>query len=130
MWLPVRFKYTQKCINRIIQNISIVDVIGDLYLKPIPTKNKNRFYLKDTPFDLYRKTTNNRVMYISTDKRMFKCFNTGKAGNVINFVQMFMNMNRKDAITFLLIKYDKENKYKEIIETSIKFNDSRDDLPF
>jgi len=125
-----KWKYTEKCIRRIIHNISLVDVISDLYIKPIPTKNKNRFYLKSTPFNLYEKPSGSRWLYISTDKRMFKCFITGKSGNVISFVRIFLKLNKKDAITFLLTKYDKEKKYKEIIETQIMVNDYRDYLPF
>ena len=123
-----RYKYTQKCINSIINNISLIEVIEDLYLKPIQFKNKSRFYIKSTPFDMER-GVHGRPFFISLKRRIFKCFYTGNSGNVINFVQQFMRMNKKEAITFLLVKYDKENRYKDIAETHLE-SQFESDLPF
>ena len=129
-----RWKYSQKCINRIINEVSIVDVIGDLFVRPIQSKNKSRYYLELSPFSyLEWSSRGGRPFYCSTDKRRFKCFHTGAAGNVIIFVELFLNTNRRGAITWILHKYGLH--MKDIVEKTrskviYNLNGKYNDLPF
>lgn len=116
----VTYRYSQKCINKIISNISIVDVVGDLFIRPIQTKTKNRFFLNNSPFTYLSEPKGTRPFFCSTDRRRFKCFHTGLSGDVIGFVRKFLNLNKRDAITYLLIKYDTNSKMKDITEKKHK----------
>lgn len=99
-----KIRYTQKCINTIINNVSLLKVVEDLYLKPVSKGNKHLYFCDNTPFSTDRKSGGKPFM-ISTCRRIYKCFYTGKAGNVINFVMHQLKVNKKLAIRFLCLKY-------------------------
>lgn len=64
--------------QRVLESVSIVDVINDY----VPLKRKGRDYECNCPFH-EEKTGSFKV---SEEKKLFKCFGCGKAGNAIDFV--------------------------------------------
>lgn len=121
--------YSKKCINRIIHNITLYQVISDIYKTPISTKGKGSYYLKQSPFslDIIKKK---KPFIMSNKKKRFKCFITGYSGSVIGFIQKLLKLNRHNAITFLLNKYDNDNKLIDIIVKKTKKVYINEDIPF
>lgn len=121
-----KVRYTQRCINRIINNVPLIKVVEDLYLKPVSKNNKHLYFCNNTPFSNDRKSGGKPFM-ISTRRRIYKCFYTGEAGNVINFVMFQLKINKKQAIRFLLMKY---NIIEETEVSSYELGEDNFDLPF
>lgn len=122
----IKKKYSQTCINRIINNVSLIKVVGDLYVEPKTYNNKHFYFCINTPFDKDRKAKG-RPFMISNKRRIFKCFCTGKSGNVINFVMLYLNINKRQAIQFLLEKY---KIHEDTVETHVDVPDNLINLPF
>ena len=80
-------------VNEIINKANIVDVIAS-YM-PLTKKGKN--YVGICPFH----DDSNPSMYVSPDKKIFKCFSCGAGGNVINFVQDFEHISFVEALKIL-----------------------------
>ena len=129
--MPTKWRYTQKTINSIINNVSLERCLTDMFIKPTPFKGRGNFYIKVSPFqiDNYGRSYvcgKGRPFFISGKRRIFKCFQTGKVGTVINFIMFFLQINKKQAIKFICVKY---NIQEEIVST--QYDDGSDSsLPF
>ena len=86
-------KITQEEIEKIRRSNDIVDTIGS-YL-PLVQKGKNYFAV--CPFH----DDHSPSMSISKDKQIFKCFVCGASGNVITFVEDYLNISFMEAIEIL-----------------------------
>ena len=87
---------SQDIINRIIEEVDIVEVVGS-YL-PLTPKGKN--YWAVCPFH----NDSNPSMSVSREKKFFKCFSCGTSGNVIGFVQKHEHITYYEAIAKLASK--------------------------
>lgn len=87
---------SQNIINRIIEEVDIVDVVGT-YI-PLTPKGKN--YWAVCPFH----NDSNPSMSVSREKKFFKCFSCGTSGNVIAFVQKYEHIPYYEAAAKLASK--------------------------
>ncbi len=87
---------SQNIINRIIEEVDIVETIGS-YLSLTP-KGKN--YWAVCPFH----NDSNPSMSVSREKKFFKCFSCGTSGNVIAFVQKYEHITYYEAAAKLALK--------------------------
>lgn len=87
---------SQEIINRIIEEVDIVDTVAS-YI-PLTAKGKNHWAV--CPFH----NDSNPSMSVSREKKFFKCFSCGTSGNVISFVQKYEHIGYTDAIIKLAKK--------------------------
>ena len=87
---------SQEIINRIIEEVDIVDTVAS-YI-PLSAKGKNHWAV--CPFH----NDSNPSMSVSREKKFFKCFSCGTSGNVISFVQKYEHIGYTDAIIKLAKK--------------------------
>ena len=83
----------QSIIDKIIDSVNIVDVIGEY----VSLAKKGVNYWGICPFHADR----NPSMCVSPTKQIFKCFSCGEAGNVISFLEKYEHMSYPEAIKFL-----------------------------
>ena len=110
-------KITQEEIEKIRRSNDIVDTIGS-YL-PLVQKGKNYFAV--CPFH----DDHSPSMSISKDKQIFKCFVCGASGNVITFVEDYLNISFMEALEILaknahinveVSKKEVNSPYKELYD--------------
>lgn len=110
-------KLTEEEIEKIRKSNDIVDVIGS-YL-PLVQKGKNYFAV--CPFH----DDHSPSMSISKDKQIYKCFVCGSSGNVITFVEDYLNISFIDAVSILaknahidieITKKEINSPYKDMYE--------------
>ena len=111
-------------IQKIIDNVDIVDVISDY----VTLEKKGNDYKGLCPFH----NDSNPSLSVSPSKKVFKCFSCNTAGNVIQFIQKIKNISFVEAMKELAQKYNidisiKENpmaarnrKYYKIMEDATK----------
>ena len=105
-------------IEIITQNLSIVEVTSGY----IDLQKRGNSLSGSCPIC---KTKNGFT--VSPNKNIFKCFACGIGGNPIKFIMQMEELNYKEAIEFIMNKYDKKlklrlsNKQKQIIFCSIFF---------
>jgi DNA primase len=107
-------------LDEIRRAADIVDVISD-YVRLIPS---GRNYKAVSPFNPTEKTPS---FYVSPEKQIYKCFSTGKGGNVFTFVQEMEKVGFIDAVKVIAKKagidlspYQKAKAVeKESIEQSV-----------
>ena len=110
----------QSTIAKIIENINIVDVIGDF----VTLKKRGVNYLGLCPFH-NEKTPS---FSVSPSKEIFKCFGCGKAGNAIHFLMEHEQFSYPEAIKYLGKKYHIEIEEKELTVKEIREKNERESL--
>lgn len=104
--------YDKEIINRIKENIDIVDIVRE----NLPSlKSAGRDFKALSPF------TNEKTpsFVVSRDKQFFKDFSSGKGGDVFAFIQQFHNMSFSESIEFLADKAGIELTKNQSIKTNL-----------
>ncbi len=104
--------YDKETINRIKENIDIVDIVRE----NLPSlKSAGRDFKALSPF------TNEKTpsFVVSRDKQFFKDFSSGKGGDVFAFVQQFHNMSFGESIEFLADKAGIELTKNQSVKTNL-----------
>ena len=89
---------TQESIERVLQEVDIVDVIGEfVHLKRAGTNYKGLcpFHNEKTP-----------SFVVSPSKQIFKCFGCGESGSAVSFLMKHEHMSFAEAIKYLAQKYN------------------------
>jgi len=96
-------------IDEIRRTADIVDIISD-YVRLVPS---GRNYKAISPFNPSEKTPS---FYVSPEKQIYKCFSTGKGGNVFTFIQEMEKLPFIDAVKWVakkvgidLSQYERKN---------------------
>ncbi len=84
-------------IDEIRRAADIVDIVSD-YVRLLPS---GRNYKAISPFNPSEKTPS---FYVSPEKQIYKCFSTGKGGNVFTFVQEMEKLPFIDAVKWVAKK--------------------------
>ncbi len=119
-------KLTQEEILKIRSSASIVDIISD-YI-PLTLKGKNYFGV--CPFH----EDHSPSLSVSSEKQIYKCFSCGATGNVITFLENYLNISFIEAISLLAQKIglnlnidkitkepDKYHKEYELMDFTLKY---------
>lgn len=80
-----------------IATTSILDVVGDF----VKLKKNGSQYVGLSPFANERTPS----FYVKPSKGMYKCFSTGKGGDIINFLQECQGWEFNDAVRYLAKKF-------------------------
>jgi DNA primase len=93
-------KIKRQTIDSIFETARIEEVIGDF----VQLKKAGSNYKGLSPF------TNEKTpsFFVSPAKQIFKCFSTGKGGNVVSFLMEQEHMTYPEALRFLAKKYNIE----------------------
>lgn len=84
-------------IDEIRRAADIVDIVSD-YVRVVPS---GRNYKAISPFNPSEKTAS---FYVSAEKQIYKCFSTGKGGNVFTFIQEIEKLPFIDAVKWVAKK--------------------------
>lgn len=84
-------------IDEIRRAADIVDIVSD-YVRVVPS---GRNYKAISPFNPSEKTAS---FYVSAEKQIYKCFSTGKGGNVFTFIQEMEKLPFIDAVKWVAKK--------------------------
>lgn len=87
----------EETVNKIIDAIDIVDVVGDF----VSLKRRGANYIACCPFH-NEKTPS---FYVSPSKGIYKCFGCGKSGSAISFVMEHESLSYVEALEYLAGKY-------------------------
>lgn len=110
----------QSIIDKIIDSVNIVDVIGEY----VSLAKKGVNYWGICPFHADR----NPSMCVSPTKQIFKCFSCGEAGNVISFLEKYEHMSYPEAIKFLGKKCNIDIPDKELAPEEQQLYKQRESL--
>lgn len=91
-------RYENNIFDVILENINIVDVISSYITVERAGKNHKAL----CPFHSEKTAS----FIISEDKQLYHCFGCGAAGNAINFVMNYENLDYIDAVEFLAERYN------------------------
>ena len=95
----------QETVNRILDAVQIVDVVGDF----VTLKKRGANHIACCPFH-NEKTPS---FSVSASKGIYKCFGCGKSGTAVGFVMEHENMSYTEALKYLAKKYHIEVVEKE-----------------
>lgn len=102
-------KINQEIINKIINNINIVDEVG----KDIQLQKKGANYVGLCPFH----NDNNPSFFVNPDKKICHCFVCNEGGNVITYRQKYNKISFNEAVSLLAkelgITINTTNSYKK-----------------
>jgi DNA primase len=88
---------SKQTIARILESAHIEEVIGEF----VKLKKSGQNYKGLSPFT----TERNPSFYVSPAKGIFKCFSSGKGGNVVNFLMEHEHFTYPEALIFLAKRY-------------------------
>lgn len=88
---------SKQTIARILEDAHIEEVIGEF----VKLKKSGQNYKGLSPFT----TERNPSFYVSPAKGIFKCFSSGKGGNVVNFLMEHEHFTYPEALMYLAKKY-------------------------
>ncbi len=88
---------SRQTIARILDTARIEEVIGEF----VKLKKSGQNYKGLSPFTAER----NPSFYVSPAKGIFKCFSSGKGGNVVNFLMEHEHFTYPEALIYLAKKY-------------------------
>jgi DNA primase len=88
---------SKQTIARILEDARIEEVVGEF----VKLKKSGQNYKGLSPFTAER----NPSFYVSPAKGIFKCFSSGKGGNVVNFLMEHEHFSYPEALTYLAKKY-------------------------
>ena len=95
----------QDTVNKILDSVQIVDVVGDF----VTLKKRGANHIACCPFH-NEKTPS---FSVSASKGIYKCFGCGKSGTAVSFVMEHENMSYTEALKYLAKKYHIEVVEKE-----------------
>ena len=107
-------------IDRIFDVADIVEVIGEY----VNLKRSGQNYKGLSPF------TNEKTpsFFVSPAKGIFKCFSSGKGGNVVSFLMEHEKLSYPDALRYLAKKYNIEIVEKELSADEKQQQNERESL--
>jgi len=88
---------SKQTIARILEEARIEEIVGEF----VKLKKSGQNYKGLSPFTSER----NPSFYVSPAKGIFKCFSSGKGGNVVNFLMEHEHFTYPEALKFLAKKY-------------------------
>ena len=90
--------FSQQCLDRIRQQVSIVDVVSPyVQLKP------SGHYLKGlSPFS-HEKTPS---FFVDPQKNIFKCFSSGYAGDLFRFLELKEQLTFSEAVEWVCDRFN------------------------
>lgn len=111
---------SKQSIDQIFQTARIEEVIGDF----TNLKKSGSNYKALSPF------TNEKTpsFYVSPAKQIFKCFSSGKGGNVITFLKEHEQMSYPEALRYLADKYQIQIEEDEPDPEYEELRDKRESL--
>ena len=107
-------------IARIFDTADIVDVIGEF----VNLKKAGQNFKALSPFT-DEKTPS---FFVSPSKQIFKCFSSGKGGNVVTFLMEHEKLSYPEALKYLAKKYNIEIIEHEVTEEDKQLKDERESL--
>lgn len=110
----------QATIQQIMDSASIEEVIGEF----VHLKKSGSSYKALSPF-IDEKTPS---FMVSPSKQIFKCFSTGKGGNVVSFLMEHEKWTYPEALKWLAKKYNIEIEEKEESQEQIAARSERESL--
>lgn len=110
----------QSTIDRIFSTADIVEVISDF----VKLKKAGANYKGLSPF------TNEKTpsFFVSPSKGIFKCFSSGRGGNVVSFLMEHEKLSYPEALRYLARKYNIEIVEDELTADDIKDRNERESL--
>lgn len=111
---------TRATIDKIFTTARVEEVIGEF----VSLKKSGSNYKGLSPF------TNEKTpsFFVSPSKQIFKCFSSGKGGNVVTFLMEHEQMSYPEALRFLAEKYNIEIEEEGISEEDKAEQDERESL--
>lgn len=114
-------RLSNETIDRIHQQLDIIDVVGDF----VSLKKKGMNYWACCPFHNEKSPS----FAVNPAKGIFKCFGCGKSGDAITFVQELEGLSYIEAMKYFAKKYGIEIQESEArSEEDIKQQNERDSL--
>jgi DNA primase len=107
-------------IDRIFNAADIVEVIGEF----VSLKKAGQNFRGLSPF----KNEKTPSFFVSPSKGIFKCFSTGKGGNVVTFLMENEKLSYPEALQWLAKKYNIEVTEKEETAQEIQLKNERESL--
>jgi DNA primase len=107
-------------IDRIFNAADIVEVIGEF----VSLKKAGQNFRGLSPF----KNEKTPSFFVSPSKGIFKCFSTGKGGNVVTFLMENDKLTYPEALKYLAKKYNIEIIEKEESVEEIQLKNERESL--
>jgi DNA primase len=107
-------------IDRIFNAADIVEVIGEF----VSLKKAGQNFRGLSPF----KNEKTPSFFVSPSKGIFKCFSTGKGGNVVTFLMENEKLSYPEALQYLAKKYNIEIVEKEESVQEIQLKNERESL--
>lgn len=89
---------TKKTIAQVMEAAHIEEVVGEF----VKLKKSGSSYKGLSPFTEER----NPSFYVIPSKNIYKCFSSGKGGNVVNFLMEYEHLTYPEAIRYLADKYN------------------------
>ena len=113
-------KIPQDIVDRIQENIDIVDVIGDF----VSLKKKGQNYSACCPFHNEKTPSFN----VNPARGIYKCFGCGKAGDAIQFVMDVEGLTFSETLKYLAKKYNIEIEEEEQSSEELQQQNERESL--
>lgn len=107
-------------IDRIFAAADIVEVIGEF----VQLKKAGQNFRGLSPF----KNEKTPSFFVSPSKGIFKCFSTGKGGNVVTFLMENEKLTYPEALRYLAKRYNIEIVEKEETAQEIQLKNERESL--
>jgi DNA primase len=107
-------------IDKIFATADIVEVIGEF----VSLKKAGQNYRGLSPF----KNEKTPSFYVSPSKGIYKCFSSGKGGNVVTFLMENEKLSYPEALQYLAKKYSIEIIEKEETAQEIQIKNERESL--
>ncbi len=107
-------------IDRIFNAADIVEVIGEF----VSLKKAGQNFRGLSPF----KNEKTPSFFVSPSKGIFKCFSTGKGGNVVTFLMENEKLTYPEALKYLAKKYNIEIIEKEETARELQIKNERESL--
>ncbi len=107
-------------IDRIFAAADIVEVIGEF----VSLKKAGQNFRGLSPF----KNEKTPSFFVSPSKGIFKCFSTGKGGNVVTFLMENEKLSYPEALQYLAKKYNIEIIEKEESAQEKEIKNERESL--
>ncbi|MDX9906255.1 MAG: DNA primase [Bacteroidales bacterium] len=111
---------SKQTIARILEDARIEEVVGEF----VKLKKSGQNYKGLSPFTAER----NPSFYVSPAKGIFKCFSSGKGGNVVNFLMEHEHFTYPEALTYLAKKYGIAIEEDSITPEDIQTENERETL--
>ena len=111
---------SRQTIARILDTARIEEVIGEF----VKLKKSGQNYKGLSPFTAER----NPSFYVSPAKGIFKCFSSGKGGNVVNFLMEHEHFTYPEALIYLAKKYGIAVEEDEVTPEDTQAENERETL--